>query len=142
MYSRRLYSRRSLHLRRREAYGIVGALPLGAKGCVAVAQGAKAVVWRLLKMKGRQYDKTHLVSWWVGRYSRRGLPLRGTGPRVVAADAAGAEALAGVLKIIKDASYNKTMEPPWRAREKRHPLWRLRHHLYPKGSMSLDSQVA
>ena len=65
MYSRRLYSRRSLHLRRREAYGIVGALPLGAKGCVAVAQGAKAVVWRLLKMKGRQYDKTHLVSWWA-----------------------------------------------------------------------------
>ena len=42
------------------------------------------------------------------------------GPRVVAADAAGAEALVGVLKIIKDASYNKTREPPWRAMEKRH----------------------
>ena len=108
----------------------IGPSSLGAKGCVAVAQGSKAVVWRLLKMKGRQYDKTHLVSWWVGRYSRRGLPLRGRGaygpvlthgPRVVAADAAGAEALVGVLKIIKDASYNKTREPPWRAMEKRHP---------------------
>ena len=86
------------------------------------------MVWRLLKMKGRQYDKTHLVSWWVGRYSRRGLPLRGRGaygpvlthgPRVVAAEAAGAEALVGVLKIIKDASYNKTIQPPWRAMEKR-----------------------
>ena len=42
-----------------------------------------------------------------GLYSRRGLPLRGRGaygpvlthgPRVVAADAAGAEALVGVLK--------------------------------------------
>ena len=43
------------------------------------------------------------------------------GPRVVAADAAGAEALVGVLKIIKDVSYNKTREPPWRAMEKRHP---------------------
>ena len=91
----------------------IGPSSLGAKGCVAVAQGAKAVVWRLLKMKGRQYDKTHLVSWWVGRYSRRDLPLRGRGaygpvPRVVAADAAGAEALVGVLKIIKDASINKT----------------------------------
>ena len=53
------------------------------------------------------------------------------GPRVVAADAAGAEALVGVLKIIKDASYNKTREPPWRAMEKRHPLWWLRHHLSP-----------
>ena len=112
----------------------IGPSSLGAKGCVAVAQGAKAVVWRLLKMKGRQYDKTHLVSWWVGRYSRRGLPLRGRGaygpvlthgPRVVAADAAGAEALVGVLKIIKDVSYNKTREPPWRAMEKRHPLWWL-----------------
>ena len=109
----------------------IGPSSLGAKGCVAVAQGAKAVVWRLLKMKGRQYDKTHLVSWWAGRYSRRGLPLRGRGaygpvlthgPRVVAADAAGAEALVGVLKIIKDASYNKTREPPWRAMEKRPPL--------------------
>ena len=57
----------------------IGPSSLGAKGCVAVAQGAKAVVWCLLKMKGRQYDKTHLVSWWVGRYSRRGLPLRGRG---------------------------------------------------------------
>ena len=47
------------------------------------------------------------------------------GPRVVAADAAGAEALVGVLKIIKDVSYNKTREPPWRAMEKRHPLWWL-----------------
>ena len=46
-------------------------------------------------------------------------------PRVVAADAAGAEALVGVLKIIKDASYNKTREPPWRAMEMRHPLWWL-----------------
>ena len=53
------------------------------------------------------------------------------GPRVVAADAAGTEALVGVLKIIKDASYNKTREPPWQAREKRHPLWWLRHHLSP-----------
>ena len=44
------------------------------------------------------------------------------GPRVVAADAAGADALVGVLKIIKDASYNKTREPPWRAMEKRPPL--------------------
>ena len=33
------------------------------------------------------------------------------GPRVVAADAAGAEVLVGVLKIIKGASYNKTREP-------------------------------
>ena len=24
-------------------------------------------------------NKTHLVSWWAGRYSRRGLPLRGRG---------------------------------------------------------------
>ena len=44
------------------------------------------------------------------------------GPRVVAADAAGTEALVGVLKIIKDASYNKTIKPPWRAMEKRPPL--------------------
>ena len=43
----------------------IGPSSLGAKGCVAVAQGSKAVVWRLLKMKGRQYDKTHLVSWWA-----------------------------------------------------------------------------
>ena len=109
----------------------IGPSSLGAKGCVAVAQGAKAVVWRLLKMKGRQYDKTHLVSWWVGRYSRRGLPLRGRGaygpvlthgPRVVAAEAAGAEALVGVLKIIKNASYNKTRESPWWAMEKRPPF--------------------
>ena len=101
------------------------------------------MVWRLLKMKGRQYDKTHLVSWWVGRYSRRGLPLRGRGaygpvlthgPRVVAADAAGAEALVGVLKIIKDASYNKTREPPWRAMEMRHPLWWLGPPPLPKGT--------
>ena len=120
----------------------IGPSSLGAKGCVAVAQGAKAVVWCLLKMKGRQYDKTHLVSWWVGRYSRRGLPLRGRGaygpvlthgPRVVAAEAAGAEALVGVLKIIKDASYNKTIQPPWRAMEKRHPLWWLAPPPLPKG---------
>ena len=96
---------------------------------ISASQGAKAVVGAFKKV-GRQYDKPHLVSWWVGLYSRRGLPLRGRGaygpvlthgPRVVAADAAGAEALVGVLKIIKDASYNKTREPPWRAREKRHP---------------------
>ena len=64
-------------------------------------------------------------------YSRRGLPLRGRGaygpllthgPRVVAADAAGAEALVGVLKIIKDASYNKTIQPPLRAMEGAPPL--------------------
>ena len=30
--------------------------------------------------------------------------------------------MVGVLKIIKDASYNKTREPPWRAMEKRPPL--------------------
>ena len=97
---------------------------------ISASQGAKAVVGAFKKV-GRQYDKTHLVSWWVGRYSRRDLPLRGRGaygpvlthgPRVVAADAAGAEALVGVLKIIKDASYNKTREPPWRAMEKRPPL--------------------
>ena len=90
------------------------------------------------------------MGWWANLYSRRGLPLRGRGaygpvlthgPRVVAAEAAGAEALVGVLKIIKDASYNKTREPPWRAMEKR-PLWWLRHHLYPMGSMSLDFWVA
>ncbi len=70
-------------------------------------------------------------SWWAGRYSRRGLPLRGRGaygpvlthgPRVVAAEAAGAEALVGVLKIIKNVSYNKTRESPWWAMEKRPPL--------------------
>ncbi len=97
---------------------------------ISASQGAKAVVGAFKKV-GRQYDKTHLVGWWVGLYSRRGLPLRGRGaygpvlthgPRVVAADAAGAEALVGVLKIIKDASYNKTREPPWRAMEKRPPL--------------------
>lgn len=27
-------------------------------------------------------------------------------------------------------------------RQRRSPLWWLRHHLYPKGSMSLDSQVS
>ena len=79
-------------------------------------------------------------SWWAGRYSRRGLPLRGRGaygpvlthgPRVVAAEAAGAEALVGVLKIIKNASYNKTRESPWWAMEKRPPLWWLCHHLSP-----------
>ena len=36
----------------------------------------------------------------------------------------------------------KPSQPPWRAGEKRHPLWWLRHHLYPKGSMSLDFRVA
>ena len=54
-------------------------------------------------------------------YSQRDLPLRGRGaygpvlthgPRVVVAYAAGAEALVGVLKIIKNVSYNKTREPP------------------------------
>ena len=106
-------------------------------------------VGALLEIWGRQYDKTHLVSWWAGRYSRRGLPLRGRGaygpvlthgPRVVAADAAGTEALVGALLEIWGRHYDKTREPPWRAGEKRHPLWWLRHHLYPKGSMSLDSQ--
>ena len=101
----------------------------------------RVVVGALLEIWGSHYDKTHLVSWWAGRYSRRGLPLRGRGaygpvlthgPRVVAADAAGAEALVGVLKIIKDASYNKTREPPWRAMEKRHPFGGLRHHLSPR----------
>ena len=47
----------------------------------------------------------------------------------MAADAAGAKALVGVLKIIKGRHYDKTREPPWRAMEKRHPLWWLRHHL-------------
>ena len=70
---------------------------------ISASQGAKALVGAFKKV-GRQYDKTHLVSWWVGLYSRRGLPLRGRGaygpvlthgPRVVAADAAGAEALVG-----------------------------------------------
>ena len=70
-------------------------------------------------------------------YSRRGLLLRGRGaygpvPRVVAADAAGAEALVGVLKIIKDASYNKTREPPWRAGKRGTPFGGLRHHLSPR----------
>ena len=36
--------------------------------------------------------------------------------------AAGAEALVGVLKIIKNASYNKTRESPWWAMEKRPPF--------------------
>ena len=45
----------------------------------------------------------------------------------MAADAAGAKALVGVLKIIKGRHYDKTREPPWRAMEKRHPLWWLRH---------------
>jgi hypothetical protein len=59
----------------------------------------------------------------------------------MAADAAGAKALVGVIKIIKGHHYDKTREPPWRAMEKRHPpFWWLRHHLPPKGSMSLDSQ--
>ena len=49
----------------------------------------------------------------------------------MAADAAGAKALVGVLKIIKGRHYDKTREPPWRAMEKRHPLWWLRHHLPP-----------
>ena len=49
----------------------------------------------------------------------------------MAADAAGAKALVGVLKIIKGRHYDKTREPPWRAMEKRHPLWWLRHHLFP-----------
>ena len=62
----------------------IGPSSLGAKGCVAVAQGAKAVV--------------------------------------------------GVLKIIKDASYNKTREPPWRAMEMRHPLWWLGPPPLPKGT--------
>ena len=65
-------------------------------------------VGALLEIWERQYDKTHLVSWWAGRYSRRGLPLRGRGaygpvlthgPRVVAADAAGTEALVGAIMI-------------------------------------------
>ena len=46
----------------------------------------------------------------------------------------------GVLLEIWGRHYDKTREPPWRAGEKRHPLWWLRHHLYPKGSMSLDFQ--
>jgi hypothetical protein len=83
-----------------------------------------------LEIWGRHYDKTHLVSWWAGRYSRRGLPLRGRGvygpvlthgPRVVAADAAGTEALVGALLEIWGRHYDKTREPPWRAGEKRHP---------------------
>ena len=81
----------------------------------------RVVVGAFLEIWGSQYDKIDLVGWWAGRYSRRGLPLRGRGaygpvlthgPRVVAADAAGTEALVGVLKIIKDASYNKTIKPP------------------------------
>ena len=40
----------------------------------------------------------------------------------MAADAAGAKALVGVLKIIKNASYNKTRESPWWAMEKRPPF--------------------
>ena len=39
----------------------------------------------------------------------------------MAADAAGAKALVGVIKIIKGHHYDKTREPPWRAMEKRHP---------------------
>ena len=102
----------------------------------------RVVVGGFLEVWGSQYDKIDLVGWWAGRYSRRGLPLRGRGaygpvlthgPRVVAADAAGAEALVGVLKIIKDASYNKTREPPWRAMEMRHPLWWLAPPSLPKG---------
>ena len=34
----------------------------------------------------------------------------------------------------------KPLQLPLRAMEKRHLLWWLRYHLYPKGSMSLDSQ--
>ena len=49
----------------------------------------------------------------------------------MAAEAVGAEALVGVLKIIKNASYNKTRESPWWAMEKRPPPWWLRHHLSP-----------
>ena len=40
----------------------------------------------------------------------------------MAAEAVGAEALVGVLKIIKNASYNKTRESPWWAMEKRPPF--------------------
>ena len=42
----------------------------------------------------------------------------------------------------KGASMIKPSQPPWQAMEMRPPLWWLRHHLYPKGSVSLDSQVA
>jgi len=47
-------------------------------------------------------------------FGRRGAygPVLTHGPRVVVAYAAGAEALVGVLKIIKNVSYNKTREPP------------------------------
>ncbi len=70
---------------------------------ISASQGAKAVVGAFKKLGAGLY-KTGLVGWWVGLYSRRGLPLRGRGaygpvlthgPRVVAADAAGAEALVG-----------------------------------------------
>ena len=106
----------------------------------------RVVVGAFLEIWGSQYDKIDLVGWWAGRYSRRGLPLRGRGaygpvlthgPRVVAADAAGTEALVGVLKIIKDASYNKTIKPPWRAMEKRPPFGGCATTFPPKGQCHL-----
>ena len=39
----------------------IGPSSLGAKGCVAVAQGAKAVVGALWKYRGASINKTDLV---------------------------------------------------------------------------------
>ena len=67
----------------------------------------RVVVGAFLEIWGSQYDKIDLVGWWAGRYSRRGLPLRGRGaygpvlthgPRVVFAVAQGAKAVVGAFK--------------------------------------------
>ena len=59
MYSRRLYSRRSLHLRRREAYGIVGALPLGTRVVFASLRGRKAAYSFIIRVALHELNGAH-----------------------------------------------------------------------------------
>ena len=81
-----------------------------------------------------------LVSWWASLYSRRGLPLRGRGaygpvlthgPRVASLSLRGAKAVVWRPLKMKGCHYYKTIQPPWRAMEKRPPFGALRHHLSP-----------
>ena len=128
----------------------------------------RVVVGAFLEIWGSQYDKIDLVGWWAGRYSRRGLPLRGRGaygpvlthgPRVASLSLRGAKAVVWRPLKMKGCHYYKTIQPPWRAMEKRPPLvsygttftqreachWILSRLTAPYSTAitdSLDSQVA
>ncbi len=52
---------------------------VGVQRVQKVQRVQRVVVGAFLEIWGSQYDKIDLVGWWAGRYSRRGLPLRGRG---------------------------------------------------------------